>query len=75
MELLIDSGCTSHMIKDAELFRDLDVSKTGQVECANGIESNFEGKVSISFIENNNQGHDQILDLKESLYVTQYTKT
>ena len=34
IDLLIDSSCTSHMIKDAELFRDLDFSKRGNVECA-----------------------------------------
>ena len=74
IELLIDSGCTSHMMKEAELFRDLDVSKTGKVEGANGTESNIEGRGSISFFAKDNQGQDQILELEESLYVPQYTK-
>ena len=62
------------MIKDAELFRDLDVSKTDKVECANGTESNVEGRGSISFFAKDNQGQDQILELEESMYVPQYTK-
>ena len=73
-ELLIDSGCTSHLIKDADLFRDLDVSKTGKVECANGIESNIKGRGSITFFGKDNQRQDQILEFEESLYVPQYTK-
>ena len=74
IDLLIDSGCTSHMIKDAELFRDLDNSKMGNVECANGTESSIEGRGSVSFLAKDNQGQDQILELEQSLYVPQYTK-
>ena len=75
IELLIDSGCTSHMMKDAKLFRDLDVSKMGKVECANGTESSIEGRGSVSFLAKDNQGQDHVLELEQSLYVTQYTKT
>ena len=74
IDLLIDSGCTSHMIKDAELFRDLDISKMGNVECANGTESSIEGRGSVSFLAKDNQGQDQILELEQSLYVPQCTK-
>ena len=74
VDLLIDSGCTSHMIKDAELFRDLDISKMGNVECANGTESSIEGRGSVSFLAKDNQGQDQILELEKSLYIPQYPK-
>ena len=50
IDLSIDSGCTSHMIKDAELFGDLDISKMGNVECANGTESSIEGRGSFGFL-------------------------
>ena len=74
IDFLIDSGCTSHMIKDAELLRDLDISKFGNVECANGTESSIEGRGSVSFLAKDNQGRDQILELEQSSYVPQYTK-
>ena len=74
IDLLIDSGCTSYMIKDAGLFKDLDISKMGDVECANGTESSIEGRVSVSFLAKDNQGQDRILQLEQSLYVPQYTK-
>ena len=62
------------MIKDAELFRDLHISKMGNVECANGTESSIEGQGYVSFLAKDNQGQDQILELEQSLYVPQYTK-
>ena len=75
IDLLVDSGCTSHMIKDAELFRDLDISKMCNVECANGTESSIEGRGSVSFLAKDNQGQDQILELEQSLYVPNTQKT
>ena len=69
IELLIDSGCTSHIIKNAELFRDL-----GKVECANGTESSIEGRRSVNSLAKDNQGQDKILELEQSLYVPQYTR-
>ena len=62
------------MIKDAELFRDLDISKMGNVVCANGTESSIEARGSVSFLAKDNQGQDQISELEQSLYVPQYTK-
>ena len=41
IERLIDSDCTSH-VKDAELFSDLNVSKMGKVQFANGSKSSIE---------------------------------
>ena len=63
------------MIKEAELFSKLEVSKMGKVQCANGTESSIEGRGSLLFLAKNNQGLDQILELEESLYVPQYTKS
>ena len=62
------------MIKDAELLRDLDISKISNVECANGTESSIEGRGSVSFLAKVNKGQDQILELEQSVYVPQYTK-
>ena len=74
IELLKDSGCTSHIIEDAEMFRDLDVTKTGKIECTNGTESNIEGGRSLSFFAKHNQGQNQTWELEKSLHVPQYTK-
>ena len=43
-ELLIDSGCTSHMIKVIELLSYLETSQKVKVVCANGTESVVEGR-------------------------------
>ena len=53
LELLKDSGCTS-LIKDAELFSNLYVSKIGRVQCANGSESSTEGGRSVRFLVKDN---------------------
>ena len=74
IELLIDTGCTSPMQNDAELFSDSDVSKKEKVECANGTESSIKGRGSVSFLANDNQGQYQIFDFEELLYVPQYTQ-
>ena len=47
--LLIDSGCTSHMIKDIELFSHLETSQKENLSCANGTESVVEGRGKIEF--------------------------
>ena len=62
IELLLDTGCTSHMIKDAELFNDLDVSKMRKVECENGTEFSIERRGALNFLANENQGQYQILE-------------
>ena len=62
------------MIKDAELFRDLDISKMGNVECANSTESTIEVRGSVTFLAKDNQVQDQILELEQLLYLPQYTK-
>ena len=49
IELLIDSGCTSHIVIVAELFSDMDVSKMGKIQSANGTESSIEGRRSVRF--------------------------
>ena len=73
-DLLIDSGCTSHMIRDAKLFRELKLSKTGKVACANGSESLIEGTGKIRFLATDEMGRQEELELEHALYVPQYTK-
>ena len=58
-ELLIDSRCTSHMIKDIELFSYLETSQKGKVSCANA---------------KNSRGTLQKVALKNALHVSQYLK-
>ena len=42
LEFLKDSDCKSRVLKNAGLFRDLEGSKKGRIEYANGIKSNIE---------------------------------
>ena len=62
------------MIMDAEVLRDLEILKTGKVECANGTEEVDLGRISISFLAKNSPCQYKILELEESLYVWHYTK-
>ncbi|XP_075247459.1 receptor tyrosine-protein kinase erbB-2-like [Convolutriloba macropyga] len=39
VDIIIDSGCTTYMLKDRELFATLDESFSGSVGCANSSES------------------------------------
>ena len=73
-ELLIDSGCTSHMIKDIELFSYLETSQKGKVSCANGTESVVEGRGKIEFFAKNSRGTLQKEALENALHVPQYSK-
>ena len=61
IELLIDSGYTSHMIKDAELFKDLNFSKIGKVECANGTESSIESRGSINLLPRQSRARSNLV--------------
>ena len=73
-ELLIDSGCTSHMIKEIELFSYLETSQKGKVSCANGTESVVEGRGKIEFFAKNSRGILQKVALENALHVPQYSK-
>ena len=73
-ELLIDSGCTSHMIKDVELFSHLETSQKGKVSCANGTESVVEGRAKIEFVAENSRGTLQVA-LENALHVPGIRKT
>ena len=44
VDIIIDSGCTTYMLKDRELFATLDESFSGSVGCANSSESEIKGK-------------------------------
>ena len=71
-EFLIDSDCTSHMIKDIELFSYLEPSQKGKVSCANSTESVVEGRGKIEFSPKNNRGQKVALD--NALHVPQCSK-
>ena len=74
-ELLIDSGCTSHMIKDIELFSYLETSQKGKVSCANGTECVVEGRGKIEFFAKNSSGTLQKVALENALHVPSIRKT
>ena len=74
VELLKDSGSTSHMIKDIELLSYLETSQKRKVSCANGTESVVEGRAKIEFFAKNSRGTFQKVALKNALFVPQCLK-
>ena len=67
-ELLIDSGCTSYMIKDIELLSYLETSQK-KVSSANGTESVVDGRDKIVFFAKNSRGTLQKVALGHALHV------
>jgi hypothetical protein len=55
-ELLIDSGCTGYMLKDKELFVDLDLGQRGTVGNANSSKSTIEGSGTAGFWVKDSRG-------------------
>ena len=73
-ELLIDSACTSHMIKDIELFSYVETSQKRKGFCANGTESVVEGRDKIEFFAKNSWGTLQNVALENNLHDPQYSQ-
>ena len=61
------SGCTSHFIKDTELFSRLET--TQKVSCANSTESAVEGRGIVDFYAENSRRALQKPDRKIALHV------
>ncbi|GAV57823.1 hypothetical protein CFOL_v3_01359 [Cephalotus follicularis] len=61
---LIDSGCTSHMTYDQELFRELDKAAISKVRIGNGAYLTVKGKGTVAI-----EGHTGLKLISNVLYV------
>ena len=74
-ELFIDSGSTSHMLKDTDLFSFLETHQREKVTCANGSESVVERRVGeIECFAKNSRGTLQKVALENALHVPWFSK-
>ena len=74
LELLINSGCISHMIKYIELFSYLEMSQKGKESCANGTESVVEGRGKREFFPKNSHETFPKIVLEIILHVPQFSE-
>lgn len=72
-ELLIDSGCTGYMMKDKDLFVDLDTTMCGTVGNANKSESRIQGTGTVQFWVEDSNGKTRHIELKDASYVPSYS--
>jgi hypothetical protein len=72
-DVLVDSGCTNYMIKDRDLFVDLDESRKGIVGSADS-ESTIEGRGNVKFKVQDARGDIKEIELKDALFVPSYSR-
>jgi hypothetical protein len=73
-ELLVDSGCTGYMLRDRELFCDLDETRRGKVGNANSSQSQIEGTGTAQFWVKDDRGKLRRMMLKDAYYVPSYSR-
>jgi len=73
-DIIVDSGCTTHMFKDEDYFKDLILRKSGSVACANASFSQIEGFGTVEFTATDDVGVRHKIELKNVLYVPEYSK-
>ena len=61
------------MVKDRDLFLDLDLSEQGTVGCANASTSTIEGSGTAAFWIKDAEGRMRRMELKDALYVPSYS--
>ena len=74
IELLIDSGCNGFMIKNKELFSDLDEGFLADVCSANSSRSEIRGRGTVRCFVKDNTGRSCLLELKDAFWVPSYAK-
>jgi hypothetical protein len=74
IELLIDSGCTGYMLKDRELFVELDRGYNGTVGNADGGQSTIEGRGTAAFWVQDEYNRYRKMELKDAMYVPSYSR-
>ena len=69
IELLIDSGCNDFMIKNKELFSDLDEGFLADVCNANSSRSEIRGRGTVRCFVKDNTGRSCLLELRDAFWV------
>ena len=73
-DLVVDSGATSNMIKDRDMFVSLDQNFKGSVSNANFSESKILGKGEVRFKVKDEKGEFKMIELKNTLYVPENSR-
>ena len=73
-DLVVDSGATSNMIKDRDMFSSLDENFKGSVSNANFSESKILGKGEIRFRVKDEKGEFKTIELNDTLYVPENSR-
>ena len=74
IELLIDSGCNCFMIKNKELFSDLDEGFRADVCNANSSRSEIRGRGTVRCSVKDNTGRSCLLELRDAFWVPSYAR-
>ena len=74
IERLLDSGCNGFMIKNKELFYDLDESFLADVCNANSSRSEIRGRGTVRCFVKDNTGRSCLLELRDACWVPSYAR-
>ena len=70
----MDSGCTDYMIRDKDLFIDLDESHRATVGCGNASETEVLGRGRAQIVVKDNQNEDREITPNNALHSRVYTQ-
>ena len=66
---MLDSGATSHMINNREMFIDIDDSFSGKVQNANKTESEICGRGTVAFLVKDSNQVNRTIVLENALFI------
>ena len=72
-DLIVDSGCTGYMIKDRELFIDMDTTMRGSVGNADASKSSVDGCGTVQLWVKDSTGKPRRIELKDAMFVPSYS--
>ena len=72
--LVVDSGCTAHMLRDKNLFVTLDETAKGHAGCANDSQAPIEGIGTAKLWVTDDQNEEQKITLTDAYYVPSYCR-
>ena len=73
-DLVVDSGCTNHIITDRKLFAKLNEEIKGVVGCAIKTELELWGRDRAVFCVKDSEGNARCVELRDALYVPVYDR-
>ena len=74
LRTLIDSGCNGSMIRNKELFLDMDEGFLADVYNANSSRSEIRGRGTVRCFVKDNTGRSCLLELKDAFWVPSYAR-